>query len=132
MINSNKNPSILFVDDAQVSHNALELIISEYTKYNLISAYNSAEALDYFKANKSNVAAVIVDITLPDLNGFELISEIGKISPLDKLNIIFHSGYDHEAFTAMKSEYPDLVEYNFTYLSKPYKYDQLVSAIKQG
>ena len=69
---------ILFVDDEVNILNAFKRRLR--SEYNFETCSNSLEALDLIKNNK-DFAVVISDMTMPELNGVELLNKVSKISP---------------------------------------------------
>lgn len=80
---------ILIVEDDLALNQALTFDLSK-AGYQLKSAYNGKSALEYIK--KEVFDLVILDVNLPDILGFSLITTIKK--DFSKLPIIFLSGCD--------------------------------------
>lgn len=80
---------ILVVEDDLALNQALTFDLSK-KGYQLKSAYNGKTALEYIK--KEIFDLVILDVNLPDIPGFSLITTIKK--DFSKLPIIFLSGCD--------------------------------------
>src|SRR3982751_4601101 len=58
-------------------------VISEYLKlrgFSVLWFKTASEALTYYSANQLDNKLVIVDVQLPDMNGFDLASEIVMIN----------------------------------------------------
>lgn len=97
--------NILMVDDQPGKLLSYEAILSELGE-NLIKAASAKEALD--KLLKNDVAAVLMDVSMPDIDGFELAEIIRQHPRFQKTAIIFVSavhltdldrlkGYQHGA-----------------------------------
>ncbi|WP_343342896.1 response regulator transcription factor [Terrisporobacter petrolearius] len=71
--------NILVIDDEKEIVDLVELYLKN-TDYNIIKAYDGIDAINVIDKNKIHLA--IVDIMLPNLNGYSVISKIR-----DKLNI---------------------------------------------
>src|SRR6267143_2257310 len=80
--------SILLVDDQPAKLLAYEAILSELGE-NLIKAGSANEALEQLLRN--DVAVVLVDVCMPDLDGFELAGMIREHPRFQKTAIIFVS-----------------------------------------
>ncbi len=65
----NPKVNILMVDDQPAKLLSYEVILSELGE-NLIKATSGREALEYLL--KTDVAVVLMDVSMPELNGFEL------------------------------------------------------------
>jgi len=80
--------NILLVDDQPAKLLAFEVILSELGE-NLIKACSANEALEQLL--KSDVAVVLIDVCMPDLDGFELAAMIREHPRFQKTAIIFVS-----------------------------------------
>src|SRR5437773_742186 len=80
--------SILLVDDQPAKLLAYEVILSELGE-NVRKAGSANEALEQLL--KSEVAIVLIDVCMPDLDGFELAAMIREHPRFEKIAIIFVS-----------------------------------------
>src|SRR6266571_4097880 len=80
--------SILLVDDQPAKLLAYEVILSELGE-DLIKAGSANEALEQLL--RSDVAVVLIDVCMPDLDGFELAAMIREHPRFQKTAIIFVS-----------------------------------------
>src|SRR5260370_32336818 len=80
--------NILVVDDQPGKLLGYEVILSELGE-NLIKAGSANEALEQLL--KSDVAVVLIDVCMPDLDGFELAAMIREHPRFQKMAIIFVS-----------------------------------------
>jgi len=89
--------TLLIIDDHALFRDGLRAIIERNPMYKVSGeAGNGQDALKAVKILKPDLA--LVDISLPDQNGLELIGEIQKISPLTKVIIVsMHSKIDYIA-----------------------------------
>ena len=62
---------ILLIDDNEGTHKVFTLLFSE-TRYSIISAMNGYEGLKKFTQHYHEIALVICDLMLPDINGYTL------------------------------------------------------------
>ena len=118
---TNKGEKILLVDDEP---NIIQLTTSYLVEYGYTvhSFTDSPKALDHFKKQPNQYAAVITDMTMPNLTGAELAQEIIQINP--KAKIILCTGYSKEinrkqALSMGVSEY----------LDKPVSINQMLAAL---
>ena len=81
--------NILMVDDQPAKLLSYEVILAELGE-NLIKATTAAEALNILL--KKDVAVVLMDVSMPDLDGFELADVIRQHPRFQKTAIIFISG----------------------------------------
>ncbi len=86
------NVNILIVDDKQANLDTLEFLINdiEFKKnitINVISADNGNDALSL--AMKNKIALIILDIQMPQMDGFEVATYLQKTSKTKDMPIIF-------------------------------------------
>ena len=87
MQNSSKHkPSVLVVDDTP---SVLELVVGLLQdKYTLKLASSGAKALEYLEKNQ-NIDLVLLDIMMPDMDGFEVCKRLKQNEDLKHIPIIF-------------------------------------------
>ncbi len=81
--------NILMVDDQPAKLLSYEVILGGLGE-NLIKATNASEALNVLL--KNDVAVVLMDVSMPDVDGFELADSIRQHPRFQKTAIIFISG----------------------------------------
>ena len=117
---SERKPLILIAEDVESNYKLLEIILKK--EYNLLWAKNGKEAVEYALAEHPD--AVLMDIKMPEMNGYEATSEIRKSSA--DIPIIAVTAY---AFTEDEKR---ILENGFNgYLSKPIKAQTLLQKIKE-
>lgn len=81
-----RKPSVLVVDDKPANILALEVVLAdEHTVY---SASSGREALEFLKRN-SNVDVIILDVQMPDMDGFEVAAQVKKMEGCQEIPIVF-------------------------------------------
>ncbi len=94
----------------------------EYLGFEVLSAVDGREAVHIFNKHKDTIQCVILDLTMPHLNGFEACQEIRKVK--GEIPIILTSGYPQEQINVKIKT--DL----FTaYIQKPYQFENLKELI---
>lgn len=88
-MNADPKVNILMVDDQPAKLLSYEVILSELGE-NLIKATSASEALSLLL--KNDIAVVLMDVSMPDLDGFELADVIRQHPRFQKTAIIFISG----------------------------------------
>jgi YesN/AraC family two-component response regulator len=113
--------SILLVEDDPCSLNLLFSIIrKKYPHIKLFSSNNGEDGLELFKTLRHNI--VITDISLPNMDGIQLATEIKRLNAMTQIIII--SGHNEEEFLA------DLDQVGIiTYIQKPINYIKLFTII---
>jgi len=88
-MNAEAKVNILMVDDQPAKLLSYEVILGELGE-NLIKATSASEALNILL--KNDIAVVLMDVSMPDLDGFELADVIRQHPRFQKTAIIFISG----------------------------------------
>lgn len=111
--------NILIVDDETLIRN----VIREYSKnegYNIFEASDGIEAIEMVKNN--NIDLVVLDVMMPNLDGFSACKEIKKIKSIPVIIL-----------SARKEEYDKLVGFELgidDYITKPFSPKELMARIK--
>lgn len=80
-----QNKTILIVDDDRMNLKFAEHMLS--STYNVVMANSYREALDYL--SKEQPALALLDVHMPEMNGFELLAEIRKLKNCNDLPVVF-------------------------------------------
>jgi two-component system LytT family response regulator len=106
------------VDDEPLAIERLERLLAGFDGLHIAgSATDPAAALDYL--NREAIDVLFLDIQMPGMNGFELLSRLNE-QPF----VVFTTAYDEYALRAFQTNSID-------YLVKPIEVDQLARAIKK-
>lgn len=100
--------NILMVDDQPAKLLSYEVILAELGE-NLIKANSGREALEYLL--KEDVAVVLMDVSMPELDGFELADMIRQHPRFQKTAIIFISGVHLTDLDRLKGYQRGAVDY---------------------
>jgi signal transduction histidine kinase len=100
--------NILMVDDQPAKLLSYEVILHELGE-NLIKANSGREALEYLL--KEDVAVVLMDVSMPELDGFELADMIRQHPRFQKTAIIFISGVHLTDLDRLKGYQRGAVDY---------------------
>jgi CheY-like chemotaxis protein len=104
--------TILLVDDSSTTLLMEQMLFAKYTKYNLILAHDGREAVQKALAEEPDL--ILMDVIMPNMDGFSACREMRKIQRLKRVPIIL---------VTSRGE-PDNVETGFAsgcndYLTKP-------------
>jgi len=118
-----KNKSVLIVDDDMRNIFALTSALQEYD-FEIEIANNGHEALKKLDA-KPNTDIVLMDIMMPEMDGYEAMGHIRKQNRFNKLPIIALTA------KAMKNDREKCIEAGANdYISKPVEIDKLISMMR--
>ncbi len=81
MMGADEKVNILMVDDQPAKLLSYEVMLAELGE-NLIKANSAKEALEILL--KTDVAVVLMDVSMPELDGFELADDDSPASPLSE------------------------------------------------
>ncbi|MAG88017.1 response regulator [Zunongwangia profunda] len=111
----------IIVDDEELQVSLCKMLIQEHTNLKLGGTFGSAlEALKFIKSNQ-NIDLIFLDIMLPDISGFELLSLL-KDSP-QVILISSTTEYAIEAFD---------FDHVLDYLLKPIKKNRFLKAVDKA
>ena len=114
--------TILVVDDeAHIRGVATQVL--EHTGFTVVTAADGQEAVAVFREHAQTVRAVLLDLTMPHMDGAATARELRQIRP--DVRVVLSSGYTEEDATRRFSD-RDLVGF----LQKPYTLEDLVSTIR--
>ena len=77
---------ILIVDDQPINRQVLEKLLS--TEYLVLTACNGKEALEILCREQHEVSAILLDIVMPVLDGYSVLSELNKDEVLRNIPVI--------------------------------------------
>lgn len=114
---------ILIADDEEIGRYTFGMILA--TKdYQLIFAKDGKEAIKMYKQEKPDL--ILMDIMMPDINGFEAFNQIRELDPAHETPIIAVTAQ------AMLTEKKKIIKHGFdSYISKPIDDDLLHKTISK-
>jgi two-component system, cell cycle sensor histidine kinase and response regulator CckA len=114
---------ILIVDDEPMIRETVKTSLEEYN-YRTISANNGIEAIALYRKYKNDIDVVLMDLIMPEMDGFTAIRRLKKINP--QIEIIVASGLDSNSnrkrATTMGVQ---------TFLSKSYTIEELLHTLRK-
>lgn len=103
-----------------------KLILSAFSRHHLRvkTAQSGREGISLIRKHSDEIAAIIMDINLSDINGFDVIEEVLPL--IGESHLVITSGMpldeNEHTFPGMR----------ITYLKKPYRIDELVEVVTGG
>ncbi len=121
----NQSIKILVADDSQISRSQITRFLKTQ-KFIVLEAENGRKALEQLQKNQDTML-LITDYKMPGMDGFELISEVRKTHPKDRLGIIGISAYGSSLISVqfLKRGANDFV-------IKPFLVEELYLRVKQN
>ncbi|MEN8182424.1 MAG: histidine kinase N-terminal 7TM domain-containing protein [Myxococcota bacterium] len=113
--------TILLVDDEAIVRKVVARML-ERSGYEVVVAATGGEGMEYFSARSSEFAAVVLDLTMPDIGGEEVLARIRRSHPT--VPIVLMSGYTREDL-GTRFEGKERV----AFLHKPFRAPELLHAI---
>ena len=80
---------ILVVDEAEVNREILRVMLED--DYDVIMAADGEEALDALKRRQDDISAVLLDLHMPKMDGFAVISDLKEHGWLQKIPVLIIS-----------------------------------------
>ncbi len=114
---------ILIVDDDDISFYLVNEILSSYP-FEITRACNGVEAMEFFKSQKNPFDLIIMDIRMPEMNGYEATQKIKELNP--SVPVIALTAYAHyqgkiDCITAGCDEF----------IAKPFNINSLLDTIQK-
>ncbi|MEF9984364.1 MAG: EAL domain-containing protein [Oscillospiraceae bacterium] len=109
-----KKRTILIVDDNQINRLMLEKILTPY--YNVLQAENGKAALLILENGQESISAVLTDLIMPIMNGYEFLRQFNKNQNISSIPVI--------VATQLGSEDVELKALSLgaeDFITKPYK-----------
>ena len=123
MLPTEEKGTILYVEDNPDNRMLVRrILLSE--DYGLLEATNATEALEVLKSNKPDL--ILMDINMPDMDGYTLTAKIKKMPGFEKLPIL--------ALTAnvMRGDKEKVLEAGCDgYIQKPIDFDELLREVER-
>ena len=112
---------ILIVDDAAFMRMRAKKLLSQ-SGHEVLEASTGAQAVDAYKESSPDV--VLLDITMPDMDGLTALKHIREYDPSAKVAMVTAMGQQSIVMEALKSGASD-------FLVKPFDPDRVLEAVKK-
>jgi signal transduction histidine kinase len=116
-------PCILVIDDEAPVRDAVTDIMALHD-VGVRTAVNGQQGIDLFALNRDQIQLVLLDMSMPGLNGIETLTRLRQIDP--EVRVILSSGYSQQQIAKEVA-----VNGRTGFLAKPYDLDALVNKIWQ-
>jgi two-component system chemotaxis response regulator CheY len=112
---------ILIVDDAAFMRMRCAKLLTD-NGYEVAEAADGSEALEKYKQQKPD--AVLLDITMPNMDGLSTLKELLKIDPGARVAMVTAMGQQSMVMEALKTGAKDFVV-------KPFEAERVISALNK-
>jgi CheY-like chemotaxis protein len=120
--NADNGGLILIAEDIEINREIVAAMLEDEDGITLCFACDGREAVQKFRENSTNVALILMDIQMPEMDGLQASAEIRKLN--DKVPIIaLTGGTDEEEVKRIKEAAID------GFLEKPVEYEQLMKVM---
>lgn len=123
-MDTTEKKKILLVDDDEIQHAIAENMLSE--EYDIYKANSGNEALNYLCTSGFIPHLILLDIMMPEMDGWEVFNRVKAISLLKNVPIAFLTAVND---TAQEKRAFELGAEDF--ITKPYEQEYLLNRIKK-
>ena len=116
--------TVLLVDDEESVRSIAQRMLARLG-YQVLTATDGAQALQVFQAHRDRIALVLLDLTMPNLDGERTLEELLRLQP--RLKVILSSGYDENEVTR-RLEGQGMAGF----VQKPYTLENLAEVLKKA
>ena len=115
--------TVLVVDDNASVRDVVTMML-ENAGYRVLAAPDGPSALDIFRESGSQIEAVLLDVTMPEMSGDEVLRRLRDID--EGVRVILTTGWNEQE---LLRRLPDAKPAAF--LKKPFRHDHLVDAVRR-
>lgn len=116
---------ILIVDDSELNRRILKNILS--SDYSILEAENGEAALESLRLHKNKVLAIILDLQMPIMDGYEFLERFSEVDDYANIPVIVATASDDK-----ENEKRALLYGAWDYLTKPFDAEILLFRLKNA
>ena len=110
---------VLIVDDQEINRDVLGMILEDY--YEILYAENGREAMELIEAYRDKLSVVLLDLIMPEMNGFEVLTRVRNDEFLNNLPIIVLTAERNAELRALQMGAAD-------FITKPFDMHEVILA----
>ncbi len=118
------NGSVLVVDDEETIREVAAIMLEDIG-YAVLTASDGLEALDVYRMHQSGIVGVLMDMTMPKMDGKSCFRELRRINP--EVKVVLSSGYNEQDAISRFSG-----KGLAGFIQKPYSPEMLREVIRQA
>ncbi|MBN1377758.1 MAG: PAS domain S-box protein [Gammaproteobacteria bacterium] len=115
--------TVLVIDDEESVRHLVRRMLMDMG-FNVLEAAGGEEALAIYRRQADDITLVVLDMTMPGLDGIETFKQLQTIQ--QNVKVIMSSGYDRQTAAGSISS-----KGLSGFIQKPYRYDELVSVVRE-
>jgi len=116
--------TVLLIEDEEIIRDMANTMIMRLG-YTVLSAKDGIEAMEMFVRHQHEICCVVSDVTMPRMNGWEILTALRKLSP--GIPVIFCSGHDEAQ--VLVDDHPERPQ---AFLQKPYQMVELQAVLTKA
>lgn len=89
-----QRPLLLIIDDSEMNREILKEMLKE--KYEIIEADGGRRGIEEINAHGNEISLVLLDIIMPDVNGFEVLFSMSRNKQIEDIPVIMISSEDSD------------------------------------
>lgn len=113
----------MIVEDDSSNYKLLERVLNRSFNCELIYAQDGKEAIEKFTSHR-NIDLVFLDIRIPKIDGFGVLSEMRKLKPNQKIIAVTAYAYPEDRRRLLRFGFDE-------YIAKPIDFEQLIGTIQK-
>ena len=118
------NETVLLIEDEEMLLDLIQNLLKTYG-YRVLTARDGHEAVEVYRNHTTEIAAVVSDVGLPNLGGWDAFLRMKEINP--RVKTIFASGYvDADTKTEM------LQGGIYSFIQKPYLHHEILRTLREA
>jgi DNA-binding response OmpR family regulator len=115
---------VLIIDD-DTDINILSKVALEANNHTVYQAFNGYQGIEIAKSHCNELDVIILDIMMPDLDGFEVLEKLKNDSDTKNIPVIFLSARKFSDETLLN--YKDLID---SFISKPFELSDFINKVE--
>ena len=117
--------AILVCDDSNITRNLIEHVFKD--KYKILMATNGKGAMDIVDVMSDSIVAILLDLNMPDFDGFDVLDYFKEKGILDKKPVCVVTGEEAPEIIGKVKTYPVSA-----ILLKPFSAEQIQTVVSKA